>query len=271
MSDEIAQAAQQASTATQRAQAAEQQITALEDAKAATSDDAAHATQQLSAAMQRAEAAEHRLAALEDAKAAASDEKAHAAQQLSAAIQRAEAAEQQLAAAETAQAATTDEAAQAAQHLSAALQRTQAAEQQVTELKQRLAELSAAHHEETQRGESTKADEFASLQRQLTTQAKAHEKAFNELHALAEQWVAHAKDLKERLGVSNERIVFIDARSMGEVALIRRLATELERFKPDHELISRDAQQKLISSTMGERLSQKGYQYDPATAAISRK
>jgi hypothetical protein len=108
------------------------------------------------------------------------------------------------------------------------------------------------------------------LRRQLSAEAKAHEKAFNELRALAEQWVAHAKDLKQRLGSANERILFVDARSTGEVALLRRLSAELERLKPDHELASREAQQRLIGATMAERLAQKGYRYDPATAVISK-
>jgi len=108
------------------------------------------------------------------------------------------------------------------------------------------------------------------LQRQISAQAKAHEKAFNELRTIAEQWVAHAKDLKGRLGSAQEKLLFIDSRSTGEVALIRKLSSELERLKPDSELISRDTQQKLIGATMAERLSQKGYRYDPATAVMSK-
>jgi 3-deoxy-D-manno-octulosonic-acid transferase len=108
------------------------------------------------------------------------------------------------------------------------------------------------------------------LQRQLSAQAKAHEKVLNDLRTNAEQWVAHARDLKQRLGQAGERLLFVDARSTGEVALVRRLASELERLKPDHELISRDAQQKLIGATMSLQLAQKGYRYDPATALMSK-
>ena len=61
-----------------------------------------------------------------------------------------------------------------------------------------------------------------------------------------------------------------DPGSTGEVALVRRLASELERLKPDHELISREAQQKLISAAMANQLAQKGYQYEPSTAQISK-
>jgi prophage DNA circulation protein len=145
-------------------------------------------------------------------------------------------------------------------------------------LAQRVAEVERARAEEARRNhqlaiqasESTTAEEVAELQRQISAQAKAHEKAFTELRTIAEQWVAHAKDLKERLGSANEKLLFIDSRSTGEVALIRKLSAELERLKPDSELISRDTQQKLIGATMAERLSQKGYRYDPTTAVMSK-
>ena len=114
------------------------------------------------------------------------------------------------------------------------------------------------------------AEELASLQRQIAAQAKTHTKAYNELRANAEQWVTYAKDIKQRLDQANEKILFIDARSTGEVALLRRLSFELERLKPDHELVFREAQKKLIGATMTQQLAQKGYQYDPATAVMSK-
>ena len=82
--------------------------------------------------------------------------------------------------------------------------------------------------------------------------------------------LTYAKDVKERLDQANEKILFIDARSTGEVALLRRLSFELERLKPDHELIFREAQKKLIGATMAQQLAQKGYRYDPATAVMSK-
>jgi hypothetical protein len=51
---------------------------------------------------------------------------------------------------------------------------------------------------------------------------------------------------------------------------MRRLAVELERLKPDHELVFREAQQKLIGDKMAQQLAQKGYRYDPATAVMSK-
>ncbi|MFP3566218.1 DNA-binding protein [Paraburkholderia sp. SIMBA_030] len=170
------------------------------------------------------------------------------------------------------------ELARVSQDASAAKERAEAAEQHAATLEQRLVEVERARAEEARRslqlanqaGKSATAEEVAELQRQISAQAKAHEKAFNELRTIAEQWVAHAKDLKERLGSANEKLLFIDSRSTGEVALIRKLSSELERLKPDSELISRDTQQKLIGATMAERLSQKGYRYDPATAVMSK-
>lgn len=138
-------------------------------------------------------------------------------------------------------------------------ERAEAAEKNATDLAKRLVEK-----------EQSEESELASLQRQISTQAKANSKAYDELRGNAEQWVTYAKDLRQRLDVANEKILFIDARSTGEVALMRRLAVELERLKPDHELVFREAQQKLIGDKMSQQLAQKGYRYDPATAVMSK-
>ncbi|MDR6476116.1 chromosome segregation ATPase [Burkholderia sp. OAS925] len=220
----------------------------------------------------------------------AAERDAHAAHGDEAAAQRAEvervqhelaAARGQLAAMSEANAAATAETTRLAQDASAATSRAQAAEQRVAELERQLAELETAHAQQQgaspeglsaddESKEAVMADEIASLRRQMTSQAKAHEKAYAELRTLAEQWIAHAKELKQRLSATNQKVTFLDARSAAEVALLRRLSSELERLKPDHDLISRDAQQKFISATLAERLEQKGYRYDPATAVMSK-
>ncbi|MDR6206578.1 DNA-binding protein [Paraburkholderia graminis] len=220
----------------------------------------------------------------------AAERDAHAAHGDEAAAQRAEvervqhelaAAREQLAAMSEANAAATAETTRLAQDASAATSRAQAAEQRVAELARQLAELETAHAQQQgaspeglsaddESKEAVMADEIASLRRQMTSQAKAHEKAYAELRTLAEQWIAHAKELKQRLSATNQKVTFLDARSAAEVALLRRLSSELERLKPDHDLISRDAQQKFISATLAERLEQKGYRYDPATAVMSK-
>jgi chromosome segregation ATPase len=151
------------------------------------------------------------------------------------------------------------ELARVSNDVNALRERAESAEKNATDLAKRLVEK--------EQGEES---ELASLQRQVSAQAKSHSKAYDELRANAEQWVTYAKDLRQRLDVSNEKILFIDARSTGEVALMRRLAVELERMKPDHELVLREAQQKLIGDKMAQQLAQKGYRYDPATAVMSK-
>jgi hypothetical protein len=178
-----------------------------------------------------------------------------------------------------AQTASSAELARVTQEASAARDRADAAEQHAAQLEQSLARarddaaakdaLRDPQPDIEATGTAT-ADEIAALQRQISQQAKAHEKAYNELRANAEQWVAHAKEVKQRLDLANEKILFIDARSAGEVALLRKLSLELERFKPDHELVFREAQKKLIDATIAQHLARQGYRYDPATAVMSK-
>ncbi|HWT35804.1 MAG TPA: chromosome partitioning protein ParA, partial [Paraburkholderia sp.] len=182
----------------------------------------------------------------------------------------------QISAMSESQTAASAELARATQDAFAAKERADAAEQRAAELAQSLAERprEPAAAKGAQAGEQPGgidvAEEIASLQRQLAAQSKAHTKAYNDLRANADQWVTYAKDIKQRLEQANEKILFIDARSTGEVALLRRLSFELERLKPDHELVFREAQKKLIGATMAQQLAQKGYSYDPATAVMSK-
>lgn len=176
--------------------------------------------------------------------------------------------------------AARNEAAQRAQEAAAAKERAEAAERQsaafeqrITEQEKREGEMRATHAAQRLELETrsvTVEGEIAALKRQIASQATDHTKAYDKLRTQAEEWVTYAKDLKQRLDASNEKLVFVDARSTGEVALMRRLALELERLKPDHELVLREAQQKLIGDKMVQQLAQKGYRYDPATSAISR-
>ncbi|RDK02730.1 chromosome partitioning protein ParA [Paraburkholderia lacunae] len=303
VSAELARVSHDASVASERAEAAEQHATTLQqrlvEVEQANSAEAQRWTQEVSAASSRAEAAaaqvdeslarvvaleaeldESRtaLAAERQTSAARSEEASNQRDELQGVARQLEEAREQVSTMTAAKTAAIAELAQVWQDASAAKERADAAEQRAETLALRVAEVEKARAEEARRslqlanqaGESASAEKVAELQRQISAQAKAHEKAFNELRAIAEQWVAHAKDLKERLGSANEKLLFIDSRSTGEVALIRKLSSELERLKPDSELISRDAQQKLIGATMAERLSQKGYRYDPTTAAMSK-
>ncbi|MGA7813115.1 MAG: ATPase, partial [Caballeronia sp.] len=172
--------------------------------------------------------------------------------------------------------ATSAELDRLSQDAVAARDRADTAERHAAQLEQRLTEQADAVAKDSQRNlqlgvrADQAANEVAALQRQISAQAQAHAKALSDLRVNAEQWVAHATELKQRLGQAGEKILFIDARSTGEVVLVRRLSSELERLKPDHELISRDAQQKLIGATMAQQLAQKGYRYDPSTAVMSK-
>ena len=247
---------------------------------------------QLAALQTELDQARAELAAQREANAARSDEAAAARSEVERLQHELSAVREQLAAMSEANAAATTETTRLAQDASAAAGRAEAAERRVADLERQLAELETAHAQqleqarqqgpspespspdspspESESKEAVMADEIASLRRQMSSQAKAHEKAYSELRTLAEQWIAHAKELKQRLSATNQKVTFLDARSAAEVALLRRLSSELERLKPDHDLVSRDAQQKLISAALAERLEQKGYRYDPATAVMSK-
>jgi chromosome segregation ATPase len=188
--------------------------------------------------------------------------------------------EQQLADHATGQTASQEESARLAQDAQTARDEASAAAERARQLEQQLAERESAgdaekeslrqEHLSVQARVAATEEEIGSLQSQISNQAKTHAKAYDELRTNAEQWVTYAKDLKRRLDIATEKMVFIDARSTGEVALLRRLASELERVKPDHELVFREAQQKLIGDKMTQQLAQKGYRYDPATAVMSK-
>lgn len=219
------------------------------------------------------------LAAEREATAARIDEAAAQLNELERVTREAEEARVQVGVMTEAQTAASAELARVSRDASAARDRADAAEQHAAQLEQRLAGRARddaardTSHDQQPDMEATgtaSANEIAGLQRQISLQARAHERAYDELRATAEQWVVHAKEIKQRLDLANEKILFIDARSAGEVALLRKLSLELERFKPDHELVFRDAQKKLIDAAIVQQLARQGYRYDPATAVMSK-
>jgi len=294
----VASKNQEIAQITQERDRSRQEVATLSDAAQSKSAEVEKWSQEASAATSRAAAAEAkveenraRLAALEaeldEARAALAAERQTFTTRLDEATgqldehgrvtQELEEARKQVTTLTEAKNDAIAELARASQDASAARERAEAAERRAAQLGQRLAEQADADPRKsrglepgTRSDDKEPAEELAALQRQMSDQAKAHAKALTELRTSAEQWVAHAKDLKQRLGLASERILFIDARSTGEVALVRRLSSELERLKPDHELISRETQQKLIGATMTQQLAQKGYRYDPATAVMSK-
>jgi DNA repair exonuclease SbcCD ATPase subunit len=282
---------------TQDYETARQEVATLSAACQAKSDEANRLSNDLSAASSRMDAAGAqanqslaRLAALEaeldKARTALAAERQTVATQIDRAsaqideLQRItfelEETRKQVSALTEAKTATSAELDRLSQDAFAARDRADTAERHAAQLEQRLTEQADAAAKDSLRSlqlgvrADQTANEVAALQRQISAEAQAHAKALSDLRATAEQWVAHAKELKQRLGQAGEKILFIDARSTGEVVLVRRLSSELERLKPDHELISRDAQQKLIGATMAQQLAQKGYRYDPSTAVMSK-
>lgn len=285
-SEEAQRCSHDAASATSRAQTAEARIQELEQRVSAESAALASMQATLEEERQAHEVLTERVASKEAEIARLTQEHAHAQQQLAelengrhAQSAELDASREHVGTLTAAAAAASAELTRLSQEAAAAKERADAAEQHAAQLQQRIAErphaAPAKHNRRhpqpgVKEDETDSAEEIAALQRQMAAQAKAHTKAFDELHANAEQWVAHARDLKQRLGLASERIIFIDARSTGEVVLVRRLASELERLKPDHELISRDTQQKLIGATMAQQLAQKGYRYDATTAVMSK-
>ena len=252
----------------------------MTEAQTTASADLARVSQEASAARDRADAAEQHAAQVErslaverEATAARIDEAAAQLNELQRVSRELEEARAQVSVMTEAQTTASADLARTSQEASAARDRADAAEQHAAQLEQWLTERArddAARDALRDQQGATSANEIAGLQRQISLQAKTHESAYNELRSTAEQWVAHAKEIKQRLDLANEKILFLDARSTGEVALLRKLSIELERFKPDHELVFRDAQKKLIDAIIAQQLGRQGYRYDPATAVMSK-
>jgi len=268
--------------------AANHEVNAARQAEASAREEALQrATRELEEARAQIDESRSRVAALEAELAtereanAAHGVQASAGQETLARISRElDETRAQLNAANEEKSAAQAELARVSQEAAAAVSRADEAQQQAARFAEQLAEREKSeaamrdelrdHKIALQTAGTAKEEELAALQRRLSAQAQTHSKAYDELRSNAEQWVTYARDLKQRLDVANEKILFIDARSTGEVALLRRLSTELERLKPDHELVFREAQQRVIGDKIAQQLAQKGYRYDPATAVMSK-
>ncbi|WP_244830139.1 MULTISPECIES: DNA-binding protein [unclassified Caballeronia] len=292
--DEIGSLVRQRDEARQRAEALQHESQAKSDEAQRYAHEAGVTAERVAAVEQQAnerfariaelevelDAARGALNELQQAHAAKHDEATAQSGELQRVARELEAARSQISALNEQKDAASADAAQRAQDAAAARERAENAEQQAALLQERLAEQEQREADARSTHASQRMEleargvavegEIAALQRQITTQAKDHTKAYDKLRTQAEEWVSYAKDLKQRLDGANEKLLFIDARSTGEVALMRRLALELERLKPDHELVLREAQQRVIGDKMVQQLAQKGYRYDPATSAISK-
>ncbi|MEK6292226.1 MAG: hypothetical protein V4793_12720, partial [Paraburkholderia tropica] len=108
------------------------------------------------------------------------------------------------------------------------------------------------------------------LKAQFTQEAQTHAAAINEARDNLKKWADYANGLKQQLIQSNEQMMLIHARGVGEASLSRRLAGELSQLKPDHELLRKEFQQRVIVEAISAQLEAQGYRYDASTAAVTK-
>jgi uncharacterized small protein (DUF1192 family) len=157
--------------------------------------------------------------------------------------------------------------------LSAAEERAEVLQQHVTELTARASEPSApAEAASTAAPEAgAGAEEIEALKLQISRDAEAHAAALAEARENMKKWSEYANGLKQQLTQANEKMIVINARGVGEASLSRKLAEELSRLQPEHELARRENQQQLIVESISAQLEQQGYQYDPKTGAVTKQ
>ncbi|QCP53393.1 DUF1192 family protein [Trinickia violacea] len=157
--------------------------------------------------------------------------------------------------------------------LSAAEERAEVLQQHASELAARAsapgvsAEAPSAAAPEGGAG----AEEIEALKLQISRDAEAHAAALAEARENMKKWSDYANGLKQQLVQANEKMIVINARGVGEASLSRKLAEELSRLQPEHELARRENQQQLIVESIGAQLEQQGYQYDPKTGAVTKQ
>lgn len=115
------------------------------------------------------------------------------------------------------------------------------------------------------------AEEIEALKLQISRDAEAHAAALAEARENMKKWSDYANGLKQQLLQANEKMIVINARGVGEASLSRKLAEELSRLQPEHDLARRENQQQLIVESVSAHLEQQGYQYDPKTGAVTKQ
>src|SRR5579863_5517768 len=113
------------------------------------------------------------------------------------------------------------------------------------------------------------AQEIEALKLQISRDAEAHAAALAEARENMKKWSDYANGLKQQLVQANEKMIVINARGVGEASLSRKLAEELSRLQPEHELARRENQQQLIVESINAQLEPQGYQYDPKTGVVA--
>jgi uncharacterized small protein (DUF1192 family) len=156
--------------------------------------------------------------------------------------------------------------------LSAAEERAEVLQQHATELAARASAPDAPVEAASAAApESAGAEEIEALKLQISRDAEAHAAALAEARENMKKWSEYANGLKQQLTQANEKMIVINARGVGEASLSRKLAEELSRLQPEHELARRENQQQLIVESISAQLEQQGYHYDPKTGAVTKQ
>lgn len=112
--------------------------------------------------------------------------------------------------------------------------------------------------------------EIEALKAQLARETESHAAAIAEARETVKKWSEYANGLKQQLVQANEKSIVALARGAGEASLSRRLATELGSVVPEHELLRKDTQQRVILDTITSQLEQQGFSYDAKTGAVTK-
>jgi hypothetical protein len=213
------------------------------------------------------EATRAALQAEQEAHAARREEVAGAQAERDAAAQELQTAQAQLAGLTDERNADASEIARLSANLYEAEERAGAAQQRATELAALAAAGAAAEGADTA---SADAEALEALKAQVSRDTEAHAAAINEARENMKRWSDYANGLKQQLAQANEKLIVVHARTAGESALSRRLVTELTTAQPEHELVRKENQQRVIVEAMSAQLEQQGYQYDAKTGVVSK-
>ncbi|WP_207005196.1 DNA-binding protein [Trinickia mobilis] len=242
-----------------------------DDALAHAASDAAN-SEQVARLESELEAIRAVLEAEQQAHTAQTEEASRARAELDCAARDLQEAHAQLATLAEARNADASEIARLSATLSAAQERAEVLQQHATELAARAtAPNGAVEAPGAAAPAGVDAQEVDALKLQISRDAQAHAAALAEARENMKKWSEYANGLKQQLAQANEKMIVINARGAGEASLSRKLATELSRLQPEHELLRREYQQQLIVESISAQLEQQGYRYDPKTGVVSKQ
>jgi hypothetical protein len=214
------------------------------------------------------------LQAEQEAHAAQREEAAGAHAERDAATLELQNAQAQLASLADERTADASEIARLSGSLSEAQERASAAEQRAAELAESAESAIAGEKPEgadqaSPAGVDPQAHE--ELKAQLSREAETHAAVVAEARENLKKWSDYANGLRQQLVQANENIMVALARSAGEASLGRRLAAELSTVSPEHEVLRKDFQQRLVVEAINAQLEQQGYYYDATTGVVSKR